>query len=114
LRVTAFLRRGSLHEMKVGINILNFGPGAGPVSLARWAQFAEETGYHLVMISDHVAITPDVQAEYPAPFPCPLVSRAWLAPMTRRIHLGKTGAILPYRRPHRTPRLAANLDKRSG
>ncbi|HZS07380.1 MAG TPA: LLM class F420-dependent oxidoreductase [Blastocatellia bacterium] len=100
--------------MKVGINILNFGPGAGPVSLARWAQFAEETGYHLVMISDHVAITPDVQAEYPAPFYDPFISLAWVAAMTKRIELGTTVAILPYRHPLHTARLAANLDQLSG
>ncbi len=42
--------------MRVGINLINFGPGAS----------AETLGYHLLMISDHVAITPDVQARYAA------------------------------------------------
>ena len=41
--------------MKVGVNLLNFGPGATPDSLSRWTEVAETLGYHLVMISDHVA-----------------------------------------------------------
>lgn len=32
------------------------------------ARVVEALGYHSLMVSDHVAITPDVQAEYPAPF----------------------------------------------
>jgi hypothetical protein len=52
----------------LAINILNFGPGASPKNLRRWAQIAEELGYHFVMISDHVANTPDVEVPFPAPF----------------------------------------------
>ena len=63
--------------MKVGVNLINFGPGATPDSLARWGQLAEALGYHLLMVSDHVAITPDVQALYPAPFYDPFVTLAW-------------------------------------
>ena len=54
--------------MKVGVNLITYGPGATPDSLARWAGLAEALGYHFVMVSDHVATTPDVQAEYPTPF----------------------------------------------
>jgi alkanesulfonate monooxygenase SsuD/methylene tetrahydromethanopterin reductase-like flavin-dependent oxidoreductase (luciferase family) len=65
--------------MRVGVNLVNFGPGATPGSLARTARLAEALGYHLLMVSDHVAITPDVQAEYPAPFYDPFVTLSWLA-----------------------------------
>ena len=54
--------------MKVGVNLINFGPGVTPGSLKRWAQLSETLGYHLIMTSDHIAITPDVQTRYPAPF----------------------------------------------
>ena len=33
--------------------------------MRRWARFAEDVGFHLIMISDHVAVTPDVQALFP-------------------------------------------------
>ena len=44
--------------MKVGVNLINFGPGASPDSIKRWAQLTEALGYHLLMTSDHIGITP--------------------------------------------------------
>src|ERR1043166_7107937 len=60
-------------SMRFGVNILNFGPGANPNALKHWAQVAEAVGYDFAMISDHVAITPDVAAQYPEPFYDPFV-----------------------------------------
>jgi len=100
--------------MKFGINILNFGPGTTPESLKQWSTFAEDTGFHLVMISDHVAITPDVQEGFPAPFYDPFLSLAWIAATTDKVELGTTVTILPYRHPLQTARMAANLDQFSG
>lgn len=100
--------------MKVGVNLLNFGPGTGPEPLARWAQLVEALGYHLVMVSDHIAVTPDVQARYPAPLYDPFVTLAWLAGMTRRVELGTTVVIIPYRSPIQVARMSANLDQLSG
>ena len=100
--------------MRVGINLINFGPGATPESLARSVELAEALGYHLVMISDHVAITPDVQARYPAPFYDPFTTLGWMSALTRRVELGTTVIILPYRHPLQTARMVANLDRLSG
>ncbi|MCI0438608.1 MAG: TIGR03619 family F420-dependent LLM class oxidoreductase [Chloroflexi bacterium] len=100
--------------MKIGINLLNFGPAVSPDSLARWTQLAETLGYHLVMISDHVAITPDVQGRYPAPYYDAFTSLAWLAGITRKIELGTTVIIVPYRNPILTARVCANIDQISG
>ena len=65
--------------MQVGVNILNFGPGAEPATLLRWAQVSEALGYHSVMISDHVAITPSVAQRYPEPLYDTFTTLAWLA-----------------------------------
>lgn len=100
--------------MKFGVNIPNFGPGASPSVLGRWAQLAEALGYHFVMISDHVAVTPDVQAQYPAPFYDPFITLAWLAGITQKVELGTTVTILPYRHPLQTARMAANIDQLCG
>ena len=100
--------------MQVGVNILNFGPGVQPDWLLRWAQVAEQFGYHSVMISDHVAITPSVAERYPEPFYDCFLTLGWLAGQTSRIRLGTTVAVLPYRHPVLTARLVANLDQLSG
>jgi probable F420-dependent oxidoreductase len=97
--------------MKIGVNILNFGPGTNLASLERWAQLAEALGYHFVMISDHVAVTSDVQSQYPAPFYDPFIALAWLAGVTKNLELGATVIILPYRHPLLTARMAANIDQ---
>src|SRR5207248_151277 len=98
--------------MRVGVNLLNFGPGVSPDALAGWTQLAETLGYHFVMISDHVAMTPDVVARYPAPFYDPFVTLGWLARATRRVELGTTVVILPYRHPLLTARLGRRRPRR--
>jgi probable F420-dependent oxidoreductase len=100
--------------MKVGVNLINFGPGATPGSLARTARLAEALGYHLLMVSDHVAITPDVEAEYPAPFYDPFVTLSWLAGATREIGLGTTVAVLPYRHPLQVASMSESVHRLSG
>ena len=100
--------------MKFGVNLLNFGPGVSPDSLLRWARFAEAVGYHLVMISDHVAVTADVEERYPAPFYDPFIALSWLAGSTSRVKLGTTVLIIPYRSPLLVARMSANLDQFSG
>ncbi|MEU1229704.1 LLM class flavin-dependent oxidoreductase [Streptomyces sp. NPDC005828] len=100
--------------MKIGVNILNFGPGADPGILRSWAQTVEGLGFDLLMVSDHIAITPDVAERYPAPFYEPFTTLSWLAGVTTRVRLGTTVLIAPYRHPLLTARMAANLDALSG
>jgi probable F420-dependent oxidoreductase len=100
--------------MKIGVNLLNFGPAASPESLSRWTRTVDELGYHFVMISDHVAPTPDVMARYPVPIYDPFLSLGWLAAQAPRLELGTTVVILPYRHPLETARLTANLDNLCG
>ncbi|WP_393058686.1 LLM class flavin-dependent oxidoreductase [Streptomyces sp. LN549] len=100
--------------MKIGVNVLNFGPGTDPGVLHDWARTVEGLGFDLLMVSDHIAITPDVAEQYPAPFYEPFTTLSWLAGLTTRIRLGTTVLIAPYRHPLLTARMAANLDQLSG
>ncbi|MFG1639900.1 LLM class flavin-dependent oxidoreductase [Amycolatopsis sp. NPDC049252] len=100
--------------MKIGVNVPNFGPGTDPGALRAWAQTVEGLGYDLLMVSDHVAITPDVAAQYPAPFYEPFTTLSWLAGVTHRVRLGTTVLVVPYRHPLLIARMAANLDQLSG
>jgi probable F420-dependent oxidoreductase len=99
--------------MKLGVNVVNFGASAGPDSLRRWVERAEDSGFDAAMLSDHVAVTPDVYAMYPTPFYEPLTALAWLAGITG-IELGTTVIVLPYRHPLLVARMTANLDHLTG
>jgi probable F420-dependent oxidoreductase len=100
--------------MKFGVNLINFGPSAAPDSLTRWAMLTEALGYHFLMTSDHIAVTPEVQARYPVPLYEPFTTLGWLSGVTRRIEIGTTVIILPYRQPLEVARMAANVDQLSG
>ncbi|SDK61401.1 LLM class flavin-dependent oxidoreductase [Nonomuraea jiangxiensis] len=100
--------------MRLGVNVPNFGPGTDPGTLRRWALTVEGLGYDLLMVSDHVVITPDVAEKYPAPFYEPFTTLAWLAGVTTRIGLGTTVVVVPYRHPLLLARMAANLNDLSG
>ena len=100
--------------MKVGVNLINFGPSAGADVLRRWAGLVEALGYHSLMTSDHIAVTPDVGRRYPAPLFEPISTLGWLAGITKRIAIGTTVIILPYRSPLEVARAFANIDQLSG
>ncbi|MFE6749219.1 LLM class flavin-dependent oxidoreductase [Kitasatospora purpeofusca] len=100
--------------MKIGVNVPNFGPGTDPAALLTWARTVEDLGFDLLMVSDHIAITPDVAEHYPAPFHEPFTTLAWLAAQTDRVRLGTSVLVAPYRHPLLTARMATNLDALSG
>jgi alkanesulfonate monooxygenase SsuD/methylene tetrahydromethanopterin reductase-like flavin-dependent oxidoreductase (luciferase family) len=97
--------------VEIGVNVPNFGPGTSPAVLHRWAQTVEGLGFDLLMVSDHVVLTPDVTEQYPAPFYEPFTTLAWLAGLTTRVKLGTTVVIVPYRHPLLIARMAANLNE---
>jgi alkanesulfonate monooxygenase SsuD/methylene tetrahydromethanopterin reductase-like flavin-dependent oxidoreductase (luciferase family) len=98
----------------IGVNVPNFGPGTSPAVLREWARTVEDLGFDLLMMSDHVVVTPDVAEQYPAPFYEPFTTLSWLAGVTERITLGTTVLIAPYRHPLLVARMAANLAELSG
>ncbi|QNS07884.1 TIGR03619 family F420-dependent LLM class oxidoreductase [Streptomyces xanthii] len=97
--------------MRYGVNLLNFGSGTTPESLVRQATDARDLGFTFAMISDHIAVTPDVHAVYPAPFYDQFVLAAHLAGRVPGLTLGTTITVIPYRHPLQTARLAANIDQ---
>ena len=99
--------------MKIGVNLINFGPGANADSFRRTVEISETLGYHFVMTSDHIAVTSDVADRYPAPFYEPLSTLGWLAGITD-MEIGSTVIIVPYRSPLETAKACANIDQLSG
>lgn len=100
--------------MRFGLNLLNFGAGARPESIDAWGRLSEEAGFSFLTISDHVAITEDVNVEYQAPFYDPLATLGYLAATTKRVELGTSVLVIPYRHPLLIARVAANIDQLSG
>lgn len=99
---------------KLGLNIPNFGPTASPAEMRDWARFASDHGFALAMISDHVAVTPDVAELYPQPFYDPFTTLGWLAGQVDDLELGTTVTILPYRHPLLTASMTAALHDFTG
>ncbi|MFD8754671.1 LLM class flavin-dependent oxidoreductase [Kitasatospora sp. NPDC059577] len=100
--------------MQFGVNVPNFGPGTDPGVLREWARTVEGLGFDLLMVSDHVAVTPDVAVRYPEPFHEPFTTLSWLAGTTTGLRLGTTVLVLPYRNPLLVARMAGTLDRLSG
>jgi probable F420-dependent oxidoreductase len=97
--------------IRLGINIPNFGPDTTPESLRGWIEFAEDAGFSMAVMSDHVAPTPEVTAVYPNPFYDPFATLSWLAGFTTRVVLGTSVTVLPYRHPLAVARMSTNLDR---
>lgn len=99
--------------MRLGLNLPNFGPETTAQTLLGWARFAEETGFEQVVVSDHVAPTPEVAAIYPPPFHDPFVLLSWLAGRTSTVRLGTSVVVLPYRHPLQVARMSAMVHEYS-
>lgn len=78
--------------MQLGVNVPNFGPGTDPDVLREWARIVEGLGFGLLMVSDHVVITPDVAERYPGPFYEPFTTLSWLGWYGQRSAVGCEGA----------------------
>jgi alkanesulfonate monooxygenase SsuD/methylene tetrahydromethanopterin reductase-like flavin-dependent oxidoreductase (luciferase family) len=100
--------------MHLGVNVPNYGPGTDPGVLREWARIVEGLGFDLLMVSDHIVITPDVAERYPERFFEPFTTLSWLAGITTRVRLGTTVLVLPYRHPLLVARMASNLSELSG
>jgi len=99
--------------LKFGLKLHHSGPGASPDHMLRWARFAETLGLHFLMTADHVALTPDVLPQYPAPYYEPFTNMAWLAAQTTKIMLGTTVIVVPYRHPLHLAHMTACIDQLS-
>lgn len=100
--------------VSIGLNIINFGP-VGNVRNVRDAVLrAEASGFDLAMVSDHVAVTPDVNRSYPAPFLEVFTLLSWLSGATTNIALGTSVVVLPYRHPLLVGAMTDTIERLSG
>lgn len=99
--------------MNIGVHLPQFGRASGPESIRRAAEQAEELGFDDVWVSDHLAV-PDGVAYPPAYLYEPIVTLTWAAAATRRVGLGTSVLILPYRHPLHLAKELSSLDQLSG
>jgi probable F420-dependent oxidoreductase len=112
--------------MRYGVHLAASGPQATPERVGQLAARAEALGFDSVWVSDHVVIPTDWASEYPYGPPGtftlassrnyyePLITLAWVAGATRRVRLGVSVLVVPYRNPVVTAKQLATLDALSG
>jgi probable F420-dependent oxidoreductase len=113
--------------MRYGLHIGNCAGITEPTVLRDVAQLAEELGYDSILMGDHVLPPRKINSPYPLPVANPrwetyqdepwpdcFVTLGFLAAATRRVRLGTSVLILPYRHPAVVAKLVATLDCLSG
>ncbi len=75
---------------------------------------AEELGFDGVFVPDHILAKPATTEHYGPSWPDPFSLLAFLAGRTRRIRVGASVIVLPYRNPLVTAKAAATVDQVSG
>ena len=112
--------------MQYGVVLPNLGGDASLDVLSHLAQRVEELEFDSLWVSDHVVMPLQVESRYPyssrGVFPVrpeedilePMTTLTFLAGMTRRIRLGISVLILPYRHPVLNAKMLTTLDVLSG
>jgi probable F420-dependent oxidoreductase len=100
--------------MKLGICLPHYGRPIETDRLAEVVTRAERRGLDSVWVTDHVIVPRDVHIIYKDAMLDPLAVLPWLAGITRRVALGASVIVLPYRSPLPVAKLLASVDVLSG
>ena len=100
--------------MRFGVFLPTLGPFASARGVTEVARRCEALGYDAVWVGDHLAYPTQYIPRFGPVFYEALTTLAVLAGLTRRIRLGTSVLILPYRHPIQTARALATLDHFSG
>ena len=99
--------------MHFGVILPNYGRGAEPGRILRYARLAEELGFDSIWTTEHIVVGPDAVERFGRVYD-PLVTLGWLAASTERIGLGTSIVILPLHNPIRLAKEVATLQELSG
>jgi probable F420-dependent oxidoreductase len=111
--------------MKLGVFLPVSGKAAGAEVLTEASQQAENLGYDSVWAAERLVNPWEMKTSYPykadsqwfvapdVPFLEPLTCLAFMSAVTKKVQLGISVAVLPYRHPLYTARVATSIDKLS-
>jgi len=112
--------------MQFGFALQGRGPLSKPEILFKLAQKGDALRYDSVFVTDHVVIPVEIESAYPYSangrvasdwkegYLEPLPLMAHLAALTKRIRIGTSVLIIPYRNPVVTAKMLATMDVLSG
>ncbi len=100
--------------MKIGVWIPNCRHLATPAIIMTAAVRAEQLGYDSVWVSDHVVVPHANVVNFGETIFDPLITLGVIAGATRRVQLGTTVLIIPYRNAVVTAKMISSLDALSG
>jgi len=112
--------------MEFGVSLPGRGPLATPDSILQLATKADALGYDSLFVTDHVVL-PASMARSVYPYSStgqlpggaaqdylePLAVLGWLAHVTKRIRIGTSVLVVPYRNPVVTAKMLATIDRLS-
>jgi alkanesulfonate monooxygenase SsuD/methylene tetrahydromethanopterin reductase-like flavin-dependent oxidoreductase (luciferase family) len=87
---------------------------ASPDAIIQTAMKAEELGFDAVLVNDHIIVDGSPRAAAWTNTYDPFVALSFMAANTKRIGLGVSVLIVPYRNPIATAKALATLDRMSG
>jgi probable F420-dependent oxidoreductase len=112
--------------VQFGIAVRGRGALATPEAILKLATRADALRYHSVFVTDHVVIPKAIDSVYPYSatgrvaadwtqgYLEPLTLMTYLAAATKRVRLGTSVLVIPYRNPVVTAKMLATLDVLSG
>lgn len=105
--------KGSFPQFRYGVNLLHFGRHARLDDLLDSAKLAEELGFDVLFVRDHVAYRPRPMERAEPDYLDAFVSLSAVAAVTRRIALGMA-VLNPHRHPIHAAQLLGNLTRLAG
>jgi len=100
-------------RFRYGVNLLHFGRHANLADLLRGARLAEELGFDVLFVRDHVAYRPRPLERADPDYIDSFVALAAVAAVTTRIGLGMA-VLNPHRHPIHAAQLLGNLTRLAG
>lgn len=99
--------------MEFGVMLPHYRPVASAWAITRMAQAAEDMGYDSVWVTDLITVPNNAVARFGPTFYESLTVLAFVAGITRTIHLGSSVVALPFRNPIHLAKVASSIDSLS-